>query len=99
MGSTKNNVYLCCDDNAEHVVFSCYQFLDGDVGFEISIVDSYLQNREYTGFLGRCKRAWLALLGKPVTFASIYKEDASEMRDFLQTCIDKMDIICKANQK
>lgn len=55
MEATKKNFYLCCDDNAEHVVFSSYKFSDGDIAFEISIADSYLQKREYTGFWGRCK--------------------------------------------
>lgn len=92
MESTKKNFYLCCDDNAEHVIFSKYKFSDGVVGFEISIADSYLQKRKYTGFFGRCRRAWRAFFEKPIVYASIYTEDPGRVYKFLKDCLYEADV-------
>jgi hypothetical protein len=84
------NIYLCCDDNAEMVVFTKYNLEDNGVDYEISIKDSYCDG-DYKGIKGRFKRAWKAFWAKPVYYTSVYCEDEEHMRKFLNNCLNIMN--------
>ena len=84
------DVSLRCDDGAETVVFTRYDWNDGDKDYDISIEDSYCGG-DYMGIKGRFKRAWKAFWAKPVYYAGIYCEDGKRMRKFLEDCLSLMD--------
>ena len=83
-------VQLRCDDNREAIILSVYKH-DGQVDdYELSIEDSYIHS-EYSGFIGRLKRAWRAFTDKPVYYTSIYTEDKNKIRQFFVDCIELID--------
>lgn len=86
----EKDIYLRCDCHAETVVFSKYDWQDGDVDYEISIEDAYCCG-DYMGIKGRFKRAWKAFLAKPLCYNSVYCEDPERMRKFLEDCLKSMD--------
>lgn len=75
---------LRCDDNAEAVVFTRYDY-DNDVDYEITIEDSYCGG-DFMGIKGRFKRAWRAFWAKPICYTGIYVEDPEKMLAFLEEC-------------
>lgn len=97
-----DNVTLRCDDGAEVVVFTKYNFktlihrnehtdsIKEDISYEICIKDDYTGG-DYKGFFGRLKRAWRAFWDKPVVYTGIYCEDKEKMRKFLCNCLDLID--------
>ena len=80
-----------CDDRAENLVFLKYKWDDGDCWYETFIEDAYCGNGEYTGLLGRIKRAWRALTAKPVTYAGLIIEDKNRAREFFTKCMAIID--------
>lgn len=84
------DVYLRCDDHAETVVFSRFDYNDGDIDYELNIADSYCGG-DYIGIKGRFKRAWKAFWSKPIYYTGVYCEDEKRMRKFLEDCIKLMD--------
>ena len=97
----EKTVTLRCDDNAEAVVFTKYNYgrvysdIDtvGDtveIDYEITVEDSYVGG-EYKGFFGRIRRAWRAFTDKPVVYTGIYCRDKDKMRKFLADCLDLID--------
>ena len=85
--STKN-VFLKCNCNAETAVFTRYDF-GLDTEYELSIEDSYC-GHDYMGITGRLKRAWHALLAKPVSYTGIYCADYVKMKKFFEDCLSLM---------
>ena len=94
----QEKVTLRCDDGAEAVVFTKYNFrtmccnpdesgIRDDFSYEICIEDDYVGG-EYKGFFGRIKRAWRAFWDKPVVYTGIYTEDKDKMIKFLRNCLD-----------
>jgi hypothetical protein len=89
----EKTVTLRCDDNAEAVVFTKYNYNYKDVNdidYEITIEDSYIRGY-YVGFFGRLRRAWRAFWSKPVVYTGIYTEDKEKMRKFLVDCLELID--------
>lgn len=84
------NIYLRCDDNAETVVFTKYNWNDNEIHYEFAIEDSYCGG-DYMGIKGRFKRAWKAFWGKPISYTGVYCQSGERMRDFLQNCLDLME--------
>lgn len=84
------NIYLRCDDNAEMVVFTRYDWRDGEVNYEFSIEDSYCGG-DFKGIKGRLKRAWKAFWAKPICYTGIYCQDSERMRKFLKDCEGLME--------
>ena len=83
------NIYLRCDDNAETVVFSRYDWHD-DTDYEINIEDSYCGG-DYMGIKGRFKRAWKAFWAKPVYYTGVFCSEKERMEKFLRDCLDLME--------
>ncbi len=90
LNEISKDVCLRCDDHAECVVFSKFNFEDDDIDYEISIEDSYCRS-DYMGIKGRFKRAWHAFWAKPIYYNSIYCMDGQRMRKFLEDCLSLMD--------
>lgn len=84
------NIYLRCEDNAETVVFSRYDWTDGDTDYEINVEDSYCGG-DYMGIKGRFKRAWKAFWAKPVYYTGVFCSDKERMEKFLRDCLDLME--------
>ena len=84
------DVSLRCDDHAETVVFTRFDWNDGDKDYDISIEDSYCGG-DYMGIKGRLKRAWKAFWAKPICHTGIYCEDENRMRKFLEDCLSLMN--------
>lgn len=89
MKNTKD-IYLRCDCHAETVVFSKFEWNDGDVDYELSIEDAYCCG-DYMGIKGRFKRAWKAFWAKPLCYNSVYCQDPDRMRKFLEDCLKSME--------
>ena len=84
------NIYFRCDDNAEMVVFTKYNWNDGEINYEFSIEDSYCGG-DYMGIKGRFKRAWRAFWKKPIVYTGVYCQDGERMKDFLKDCLDLLE--------
>ena len=83
-------VQLRCDDKREVIILSVNKY-DGQIDdYELSFEDSYIYN-DYSGFIGRLKRAWRAFTGKPVYYTSIYTEDKTRIRQFFIDCLELID--------
>lgn len=85
-----NNIYFRCDDNAEMVMFTKYNWNDGETNYEFSIEDSYCGG-DYMGIKGRFKRAWRAFWKKPICYTGVYCQDGERMKKFLKDCLDLME--------
>jgi hypothetical protein len=90
MKNNTKNIYLRCEDNAETVVFSRYNWTDGDTDYEINVEDSYCGG-DYMGIKGRFKRAWKAFWAKPVYYTGVFCSDKERMKKFLRDCLDLME--------
>lgn len=86
----QETVTLRCEDGAEAVVFTRYDYRDGDTAYDISVEDSYVGG-DYKGFFGRLKRAWRAFKSKPVIYTGIYCGNENKMRNFLFDCLEVID--------
>lgn len=84
------NIYLRCEDNAETVVFSRYDWTDDDTDYEITIEDSYCGG-DYMGIKGRFKRAWKAFWAQPVYYTGVFCSDKDHVEKFLRDCLDLME--------
>lgn len=84
------NIYLRCEDNAETVVFSKYNWNDNMVDYELNCEDSYCGG-DYMGIKGRFKRAWKAFWAKPIYYSGIYCHDKDRMKKFLKDCLDLIE--------
>ena len=88
-----NNAYsieatLRCDAYSGTLVFSKNGFANTDIHFyEISIEDSYTRN-DFSGIVGRFKRAWHAFFGHPIVYSTIMTKDESKLTDFFDKCND-----------
>lgn len=83
-------VCLRCNDHAETVEFCKYTYEDGDVNYEVNIVDSYC-GYDLMGIKNRFKRAWKAFFAKPVCYTGVYVEDSARMKKFLNECVALME--------
>lgn len=81
------NITLRCDCNAEAVVFTKYEYDDGDKSYGISFEDDYKKN-EFAGLFGRFKRAWYAFKSKPVVHMDVFTDDKNKMIKFLRQSLD-----------
>lgn len=85
------NIYFRCDDNAEAVVFSRYDWKNSnETDYEFNIEDSYC-GVDYMGIKGRFKRAWKAFWAKPIYYTGVYCEDGERMKKFLRDCLNLME--------
>ena len=84
------NITLRCDCNAEAVVFTKYEYADGDKSYGISFEDDYKKS-EFSGLFGRFKRAWYAFKSKPVVHMDVFTDDKNKMRKFLSNCLNLID--------
>lgn len=88
MNREYKNIYLRCEDNAEMVVFSRYDWeCDNETNYEFTIEDSYCGG-DYMGIKGRFKRAWKAFWAKPIYYTGIYCEDKERVEKFLKDCLN-----------
>ena len=85
----QETVTLRCECGLEAVVFTKYTYKD-EIDYDISIEDSYVGGY-YTGFFGRLKRAWHALICKPVVYTGVYCDDKAKMRKFLTDSLALVD--------
>jgi len=76
-----------CDDHAEALVFTRFDYDNLDTSYEITIEDSYIGG-DYTGLLGRFKRAWKAFTDKPVYYTGVFTDDKAKMLKFLTESIN-----------
>lgn len=76
----KNSIFIRCDDGAETLVVDKIDILNYCY-FSISIQDSYIYNANT--FIGRVKRAFKVLFGKPIEYTSIVVSSKEDMRKFL----------------
>lgn len=83
------NIYFRCDDNAETVVFTRYDWKN-ETDYSFSIEDAYCGGN-YMGIKGRLKRAWHAFWAKPIYYSSVYCEDPGRMKEFLNKCLALME--------
>ena len=83
-------IYFRCDDRAETVVFSRYNWDNCGVDYEFTIQDSYCGG-DYVGVIGRFKRAWKTFWDKPIYYTGVFCEDENRMRKFLEDCLNLMD--------
>jgi hypothetical protein len=83
-------IYFRCDDNAEAVVFSRYDWKLSETDYSFAIEDSYCGG-DYMGIKGRFKRAWNAFWAKPICYTSVYCEDHNRMKKFLEDCLALME--------
>lgn len=90
LNNISKDVYLRCDDHAEMVVFSRYDWKyknEGETDYEFTIEDSYCGG-DYMGIKGRFKRAWKAFWAKPIYYSGVYCEDGKRMKKFLEDCLN-----------
>lgn len=85
MISTQKTTCIRCEDDMELLEFSYYT-TTGDCSFTIK--DAYCGGSGYTGIWGRIKRAWKALIGKPIYYTEVYVLDANRAKGFLRKCIN-----------
>ena len=90
LNNISKDIYLRCDDHAETVVFSKFNFGDDDIDYEITIEDSYCGG-DYMGINGRFKRAWKAFWAKPIYYSGVYCQDGERMKKFLEDCLNLME--------
>jgi hypothetical protein len=83
-------IYLRCDDHAEVVVFSKFNFEDDDIDYEITIEDAYC-GYDFMGIKNRFKRAWHAFWARPICYNGVYCQDGKRIRKFLEDCLSLMD--------
>lgn len=86
----QTNIYFRCDDNAETVVFTKYDWGDNKPDYEFSIEDSYCGG-DYMGIKGRFKRAWNAFWAKLICYTSVFCEKEEHMKKFLKDCLDLIE--------
>lgn len=79
------SIYLKCDDHAETLVFTRYDYDNYDTDFEISIEDAYCGG-DFMGIKGRFKRAWNAFWAKPICYNSVCISDPERVWSFLEEC-------------
>lgn len=72
------SIYFPCIDGCTHLVLTRWNGYDE---IDISFVDSRMGHK-YAGFLGRLRRAWLALFGKPIYYAEVIMNE-EEFNNFL----------------
>lgn len=84
---TFDNVTLRCDCNAEAVVFTKYNYDDGDKSYGISFEDDYTKS-QFNGLFGRFRRAWYAFKSKPVVHMDVFTDDKDKMIKFLRQSLD-----------
>ena len=84
------SVELRCDDRAENLVFTRYEYepyqtIDSvvrNIDYEINLEDSYCR-AHYNRFV----RAWKAFLGKPIYYSGIYTDDKEKVKKWLNGCL------------
>ena len=84
------SVELRCDDCAENLVFTRYEYepyqtIDSvvqNIDYEINLEDSYCRTR-----CNRFVRAWKAFWGKPIYYSGIYTNDKGKVRKWLNDCL------------
>lgn len=64
----QKNYYYSCVDNCTHLVITKWPDIEG---LEISMVNSATIDNKQTGLFGRLRRAWHALIGKPIYHAEV----------------------------
>ena len=98
------SVELRCDDRAENLVFTRYEYkptaMDHDPSifydYEINLEDSYCRTR-----CNRFVRAWKAFLGKPIYYSGIYTSDKRKVKKWLKDClklVNETDTVSKKNK-
>lgn len=86
------NVILRCDDNAETLVFTRYEYPDSkyEPDYEVNIEDSYCGG-DFMGIKGRFKRAWRAFFAKPIYYSGIFTDDKEKIKKWLKDCLDVIE--------
>lgn len=88
-------IYLRCDDKAEVAVFTRWglQLANGHRTnyYEISIEDSYCGPCQFSGLLGRLKRAWCAFTAKPIYYNSVCIQGDERVEKFLRECLSVVE--------
>lgn len=77
----KNTLILRCDDYAEMLVVDRY-----DDSYNISMQDSCILG-EHNTIIGRLKRAFKIIFGKPVVYLDIWVEDKNKVKCFAEDLI------------
>ena len=88
------SVELRCDDRAENLVFTRYEYeptaMNHDPStfydYEINLEDSYCRTR-----CNRFVRAWKAFWGKPIYYSGIYTGDKEKVRKWLLDCLKLLE--------
>lgn len=84
------SVEMRCDDRAENLVFTRYEYkptaMNHDPStfydYEITLEDSYCRTR-----CNRFVRAWKAFWGKPIYYSGICTRDKYKLRKWLLDCL------------
>ena len=82
---------IWCNDHCGMLVFDRTIWAKDDELLEFSFMDSYIGRREYQGLFGRLRRAWHALVSKPLYYAGIVIVEKERARKFLEECLDILD--------
>lgn len=91
MSHTLLRVSIPCEDNDETLVFDRTVWGKNDEMLEFSIMDSYIGKCEYSGILGRFRRAWYAFNAKPIYYTGIMVSEKELVRAFLTECLTVLD--------
>ena len=82
---------IWCNDHCGMLVFDRTIWAKDDELLEFSFMDSYIERREYQGLFGRLRRAWHALVSKPLYYTGIVIVEKERARKFLEECLDILD--------
>ena len=82
---------IWCNDHCGMLVFDRTIWAKDDELLEFSFMDSYIGRRGYQGLFGRLRRAWHALVSKPLYHAGIVIVEKERARKFLEECLDILD--------
>lgn len=79
----KNACFKC-----KHADFRCTAYKNCEYSGERNYIESKTYcGGNYSGIIGRFKRAWKAFFGKPVCYSGVYIENSDRVKDFLQKCM------------
>lgn len=81
--SNNQSVYLQCDCKCATLVIDKQTFDDGDISYNISVMDSRYDHNFNTVW-GRIKRATKVLFGKPIYYNDIYIDSPDKFNHFLK---------------
>lgn len=83
MDKKSKMITLPCDCKCCMFVVEKTKWEDGDVNYNITVQDSRYDHN-YNTLLGRIKRAWRILFGKPIYYNDVHIENENVFRDLVR---------------